>query len=137
MILTPDQRLRIFISSTLDLSDERAAARRSIERLDLTPVMFEAGARPHPPRALYRAYVEHSDVFVAIYSRRYGWTAPGMDLSGLEDEFNLSAGKPRLVYIQANVEREPQLRAFLQRVRDGGSVVQALQVGRRPGGTAA
>jgi hypothetical protein len=120
VILTPDQRLRIFISSTLDLSDERAAARRSIQRLDLTPVMFEAGARPHPPRALYRAYVEHSDVFVAIYSRRYGWTAPGMDVSGLEDEFNLSAGKPRLVYIQANVEREPQLRAFLQRVRDGG-----------------
>jgi hypothetical protein len=120
VILTPDQRLRVFISSTLDMSDERAAARRSVEHLDLTPVMFEAGARPHPPRALYRAYVEQSDVFVAVYSRRYGWTAPGMDVSGLEDEFNLSAGKPRLVYIQAGVEREPQLSAFLNRVRDAG-----------------
>src|SRR5918996_3800440 len=120
MILTPDRRLRVFISSTLDLSEERAAAKRSVESLQLTPVMFEAGARPHPPRALYRAYVEHSDVFVAIYSRRYGWTAPGMDVSGLEDEFNLSAGKPRLVYIEADVEREPELAAFLERVRDAG-----------------
>jgi predicted ATPase len=120
VILTPDRRLRVFVSSTLDLSEERAAARRSVEGLNLTPVMFEAGARPHPPRALYSAYVEQSDVFVAIYSQRYGWTAPGMDVSGLEDEFILSTGKPRLVYIQADVEREPQLRAFLERVREGG-----------------
>jgi predicted ATPase len=120
MILTPDRRLRVFISSTLDLSDERAAARRAVEGLDLTPVMFEAGARPHPPRALYMAYVEQSDVVVAIYARRYGWIAPGMEVSGLEDEFLLSAGKPRLVYIQAGVQREPQLHAFLERVRDAG-----------------
>jgi hypothetical protein len=70
VILTPDRRLRVFLSSTLDLSDERAAARRSVEGLNLSPVMFEAGARPHPPRALYSAYVEQSDVFVAIYSQR-------------------------------------------------------------------
>jgi predicted ATPase len=120
VILTPDQRLRVFISSTLDLTEERAAARRSVETLNLTPVMFEAGARPHPPRALYSAYVAQSDVFVAVYSKRYGWTAPGMQVSGLEDEFVLSAGMPRLVYIQADVEREPQLRDFLARVRDSG-----------------
>ena len=120
MILTPDQRLRVFISSTLDLTEERAAARRSVEALNLTTVMFEAGARPHPPRALYSAYVRQSDVFVAIYSQRYGWTAPGMEVSGLEDEFILSTGMPRLVYIRAGVEREPQLNAFLERVRDAG-----------------
>ncbi|HSJ43142.1 MAG TPA: DUF4062 domain-containing protein [Euzebyales bacterium] len=120
MILTPDQRLRVFISSTLDLTEERAAARRSVEALNLTPVMFEAGARPYPPRALYGAYVGQSDVFVAIYSKRYGWTAPGMEVSGLEDEFILSAGMPRLVYIQAGVDREPQLQAFFERVREGG-----------------
>ena len=45
MILTPDRRLRVFVSSTLDLSEERAAARRSVEGLNLTPVMFEAGAQ--------------------------------------------------------------------------------------------
>lgn len=120
MILTPDQRLRVFISSTLDLTAARAAAKRSIESLGLTPVMFEAGARPHPPRALYRAYLEQSDVFVAIYSRRYGWTAPDMDISGLEDEFDLSAGKPRLVYLEADVEREPAMAAFLAKVQSAG-----------------
>ncbi len=29
--------------------------------------MFELGARPHPPRELYRAYLAQSDVFVGIY----------------------------------------------------------------------
>ena len=54
-IRTPDQRLRVFVSSTLrELADERRAARAAIERLRLAPVMFELGARPHPPRELYR-----------------------------------------------------------------------------------
>ena len=46
-ILTPDQRPRVFVSSTLqELADERAAARAAIEALRLIPVMFELGARP-------------------------------------------------------------------------------------------
>jgi uncharacterized protein DUF4062 len=50
VILTPDQRVRVFISSTLEeLAEERAAARRAIRRLHLVPVSFESGARPHPP----------------------------------------------------------------------------------------
>ncbi len=119
-ILTPDQRLRVFVSSTLDLTEHRAAARRAIESLHLIPVMFEAAARPHPPRSLYRAYVDQSDVFVALYSTRYGWIAPGMSISGLEDEFDLSEGLPRLVYVEAGVSREPELDALLERVRESG-----------------
>jgi Domain of unknown function (DUF4062) len=58
-IRTPDQRLRVFVSSTLaKLAAERAAVREAIERLKLTPVLFELGARPHPPRDLYRTYLE-------------------------------------------------------------------------------
>lgn len=73
MIRTPDQRLRVFVSSTLgELADERGAVRRAIERLRLSPVMFELGARPHPPRELYRAYLDQSHVFVGIYWQRYG-----------------------------------------------------------------
>ena len=53
MILTPDQRVRVFISSTLqELAAERAAARRAITRLHLVPVWYESGARPHPPRSM-------------------------------------------------------------------------------------
>jgi hypothetical protein len=54
-IRTPDQRVRVFVSSTLDeLAAERAAAIEAITQLRLTPVLFELGARPYPPRELYR-----------------------------------------------------------------------------------
>jgi hypothetical protein len=66
-IRTPDQRVRVFVSSTLrELAVERVAVGQAIARMHLTPVMFETGARPHPPRDLYRAYLAHSDVFVGI-----------------------------------------------------------------------
>ena len=45
VILKPDQRVRVFISSTLgELAEERAAARRAIARLHLVPVWYESGA---------------------------------------------------------------------------------------------
>ena len=57
IIRTPDQRLRVFVSSTLqEVADERKAARAAIEYLRLAPVMFGLGARPRPPKDLYRAY---------------------------------------------------------------------------------
>ncbi len=101
-IRTPDERLRVFVSSTLvELASERATVREAIERLRLTPVLFELGARTHPPQDVYQAYLEKSDVFVGIYGERYGWIGPGMEISGLEDEYLRSAGKPRLLYVKA------------------------------------
>jgi hypothetical protein len=71
-IRTPDQRLRVFVSSTLaEFAEERAAVARAISALRLTPVLFELGARPHPPRELYRAYLAQSDIFVGLYWQRY------------------------------------------------------------------
>ena len=118
-IRTPDQRLRVFVSSTLaELAAERAAVREAIERLQLTPVLFELGARPHPPRDLYRAYLEQSQIFVGIYWQRYGWVAPDETLSGLEDEYSLSAGMPRLLYVKAPApEREARLTELLGRIQ--------------------
>src|SRR5205807_7120786 len=98
VILTADQRVRVFISSALEeLAAEQAAAQRAIRRLHLVPVWYESEARPHPPRSMYRAYLEQSQVFVGIYWQRYGWVGPGMDISGLEDEYRLAAGKPMLL----------------------------------------
>ena len=124
MIRTPDQRLRVFVSSTLgELADERRAARASVEQLRLTPVMFENGARPHPPRALYRSYLAQSDVFVGIYWQRYGWVAPDMDISGLEDEMVLSSGMPRLLYLKRPApDIEPGLTQMLDRLEGEESV---------------
>src|SRR5438045_216398 len=111
VIRTPDRRLRVFVSSTLgELAQERQAVSRAITALGLTPVMFEVGARPHPPQELYRAYLAQSDVFVGLYWQQYGWVGPGMDISGLEDEFQLSRALPRLLYIKAPAPgREPRL----------------------------
>jgi class 3 adenylate cyclase len=117
-IRTPDQRLRVFVSSTLgELAPERAVVREAIDALRLTPVMFELGARPHPPQDVYRAYLEQSDIFVGLYWQRYGWVAPDMEVSGLEDEFRLSAGMPRLLYVKEPAdEREPSLVSLLQQI---------------------
>ena len=119
MIRTPDQRIRVFVSSTLrELAQERAAVRSAIERLRLAPVMFELGARPHPPRELYRAYLEQSDVFVGLYAASYGWIAPGEDISGLEDEYDLApASMPKLIYIRAAQERDERLQRLIDRIR--------------------
>jgi predicted ATPase/class 3 adenylate cyclase len=124
MILTPDQRVRVFISSTLEeLAAERAAARRAIGRLHLVPVWYESGARPHPPRAMYRAYLAQSQVFVGIYWQRYGWVAPGMEISGLEDEFQLAAGKPMLLYLKRPApDQELRLAAMIDSIRAAGTV---------------
>jgi predicted ATPase/class 3 adenylate cyclase len=124
VILTPDQRVRVFISSTLEeLAEERAAARRAITRLHLVPVWYESGARPHPPRSMYQAYLKQSQVFVGIYWQRYGWVAPGMEISGLEDEFRLAAGKPMLLYLKRPApEQEPRLAAMIDGVRAAGTV---------------
>jgi hypothetical protein len=84
----------------------------------LTPVLFELGARPHPPRSLYRAYLAQSDVFIGIYWQRYGWVAPGEEVSELEGEYLLSRSKPKLIYIKTPAEdREARLAALLDRIR--------------------
>jgi predicted ATPase len=121
-IRTPDQRLRVFVSSTLvELAAERSAARTAIEQLRLAPVMFESGARPHPAQSLYRAYLAQSDVFIGIYGDSYGWVGPGMAISGLDDEFQLAADMPRLLYVKSPAPgREPALARMLERVKASG-----------------
>ena len=122
-IRTPDQRLRVFVSSTLaELADERAEVARAISSMRLTPVLFELGARPHPPRELYRAYLAQSDIFIGLYWQRYGWVGPGMNISGLEDEFRLSHSIPRLLYVKTPApDREPGLTAMLDELRTQGT----------------
>src|ERR1700755_1737981 len=125
VIRTPDQRLRVFVSSTLqELAAERQAVRDPVTRLRLVPVMFELGARPHPPRQVYRSYLAQSQVFVGVYWQSYGWVAPGEQVSGLEDEYLLAAGLPRLIYVKSPAaDRESRLAGVVTRNRGGGDGV--------------
>jgi len=113
----------VFVSSTLgELADERRAVSRAIEALRLTPVMFELGARPYPPREVYQQYLAQSDVFIGLYWQRYGQPAPGMQVSGLEEEFDLSGALPRLLYVKAPAAgRDPRLGDLLARIQDDAS----------------
>ena len=78
---------------------------------------------PHPPASLYRSYLAQSDVFVGIYWQRYGWVAPDMEISGLEDEMILSSGMPQLVYLKRPAPNmEPPLRKMLSRLEGEDSV---------------
>jgi len=120
VIRTPDRRLRVFVSSTLgELAEERRAVSRAISALRLTPVMFELGARPYPPREVYQQYLAQSDVFIGLYWQRYGQLVPGLQVSGLEEEFELSAGLPRLLYVKAPApDRERRLADLLARIQE-------------------
>ena len=124
LVRTPDQRVRVFVSSTLqELAVERGAVRDAVIRLRLVPVMFELGARPHPPREVYRSYLAQSQVFVGVYWQSYGRVAPGEQVSGLEDEYLLSAGLPRLIYVKSPApEREPRLEQMLARIQGDGDI---------------
>jgi hypothetical protein len=123
VIRTPDRRLRVFVSSTLsELAEERRAVSRAVSALRLTTVMFEAGARPYPPAEVYRAYLAQADVFIGVYWQRYGQLVPGTGVSGLEEEFDLSGGLLRLLYVKGPaLDREPRLADLLARIKEGAS----------------
>jgi len=103
--------LRVFVSSTLgELAEERRAVARAVSALRLTPVIFELGAQPDPPREVYQQYLAQSDVFIGLYWQRYGQPAPGAQVSDLEEEFELSGRLPRLLYVKAPApDRESRL----------------------------
>jgi hypothetical protein len=85
VIRTPDQRLRVFVSSTLqELAAERQAVRDAVTQLRLVPVLFELGAQPHPPQQVYRAYLAQSQVFVGVQASRICTraTVPGSRVPG-------------------------------------------------------
>jgi Domain of unknown function (DUF4062) len=67
VILTPDQRVRVFISSTLEeLAEERAAARRAITRLHLVPVWYESSARALVDGQSFPCCVEGLECFAGV-----------------------------------------------------------------------
>ena len=69
---------------------------------------------------MYRAYLEQSQIFVGIYGA--GWVGPGMEISGLEDEFRLAAGKPMLLYLKRPApDQEPGLTAMIEGIRSAGT----------------
>ena len=105
LIRTPDQRLRVFVSSSLqELAAERGVVRAAIEQLRLAPVMFE---------------------FVGIYWQHYGWVGPEMDIE-VRDRFGGSGLRPWPWAAQAEQPTIEQAKALLP----GGEYTAQLATGR-------
>ena len=119
-ILTPDRRIRVFLSSRIqELAAERHALVRLVRKMGLTPIYFEEIPTPHPPQDQYRAYLQQSEIFLGIYGEGYGWvdTSSGMTISGLHDEWNLSEGMPHIVFVKDIAgPRESRLEELLQQI---------------------
>jgi DNA replication protein DnaC len=126
-ILTPDQKIRVFVSSTInELKSERKEVKKVIkDDLKLHPIMFEAGASPHPPGELYRAWLEQSQIYVGIFWESYGWVAPDMKISGIEDEYEIAKhfDLDRLVYVKNTSKgRERRLQNLIKKIEKEGDI---------------
>lgn len=123
-ILTPDRRIRVFISSRIgEFAVERQALVVMIRKMGLTPIIFEETARNHRPRDLYSALVQQSDIFLGLYGTGYGWIDEpnGMTISGLHDEWILSEEMPRIVFIKDTPDpRESRLDELLAEIEGAG-----------------
>jgi ATPase subunit of ABC transporter with duplicated ATPase domains len=85
-----------------------------------------AVSQPQSPRAWIERQIHECNIYIGVYSHRYGWVIPDEDVSATEFEFNLARklGKPILVWIRKlrkeekskpNIDRQEQ---FLNRVSD-------------------
>jgi tetratricopeptide (TPR) repeat protein len=125
-ILTPDRRIRVFLSSRLnEFASERQSLVSMIQsEMRFTPIYFEEQARPHPPRELYSSYLAQSEIFVGIYGVGYGWIDEngGMTISGLHDEWKLSQKLPRLIFVKETKQpRDSRLVELLKEVEASGA----------------
>jgi predicted ATPase len=72
---------------------------------------------------VYQQLLEQSEVFVGIYWQSYGWVAPDMDVSGIEDEYDRSHGRPQLIYLKVPApDLDPRLRSLLDRIKESSQV---------------
>lgn len=118
-IKLPQKCPALFISSQIEVfRKERKILADWIENeLRMEAFRFEGIARPHPPRTIYKAYLEQADFFIGIYGSGYGWVDQegGMEISGLHDEWRLAtkSNKPRIVFVENVPKREPLLEKLI------------------------
>ena len=112
--------LRVFISGTQeDMQSERQAVEEAIHSLRWEALRAETyGSQPMPSRATCQEMMERCDIYLGMFSGRYGWELPE-GISVTEFEFNLARKLNRsiLVYVR-DEEREPKQSDFLKRVED-------------------
>ena len=123
------EKLKIFISGTQDdMKPEREAVDRAVNTTTLsTGIRAEtAVSQPQSPRDWIEQQLRECNIYIGVYSHRYGWVIPEKNISATEFEFNLARKlqKPTLIWIRnlrdeekskPDFDRQEQ---FLNRVSD-------------------
>lgn len=121
------EKLKIFISGTQDdMKQERDAVDRAVNAILLsTGIRAETTvSQPQPPRDWIEQQIQECNIYIGIYSHRYGWVIPDEGISATEFEYNLACklDKPILVWIRKLREEEEgkqdfdRQKSFLNRV---------------------
>lgn len=100
--------LKVFISSTSDMSSYRNLIKECVLKCEMYPEMYEMwGLEDKYPRDMCVQHVLNSDIFVCILGSNYGYVEPAWDMSMTEIEYRtaLVAGLPILIYIDANYRK--------------------------------
>jgi hypothetical protein len=110
-------KLNVFISGTQDdMQPERDAISRAVDAVNLTAGIRaeKTLSQPQSPIGWIEEQLQTCDIYVGIYSYRYGWIIPQHDLSATEFEFNLARqfGKPILIWIREMRDFEKDLPNF-------------------------
>src|SRR4051812_41431520 len=98
--------VRVFLSSTVkELSNQREAIARAIERLDEVRCirMEDFGARNQDVESFCREKIAECDILVGLIGHLHGSSPPGDARSYTEIEYDtaVALGKPRLMYMAA------------------------------------
>lgn len=109
--------MKVFVSSVV--GHYRAAARKAVTLLGLTPVMCEDfGARPDSSQHACMSEVEQADVVVVILGADFGYqTVSGESVTQKEFRRARAAGKPILAFLE-RVPMEERQKAFACEVSD-------------------
>jgi hypothetical protein len=123
LLPNPTAPFRVMISSTVDdLTQEREATDQAIRALHIDRFRAETfGSLPHTPRNICEFMAKQCDLFILIVGQRYGYVIEPEGISVVQFEYEAArAENPQkiLVYVKNNVEREPRLQEFLQKVQD-------------------
>ena len=122
-IRTPDQRLRVFVSSTLhELAEERAAVTRAVARAGVHAGAVRAGGTATPSQGAVPRLSPAERRLRGVVLAGVRLDRARAQISGLEDELELANGLPRLLYVKAPApDRQARLAAMLDRIRAEGA----------------
>lgn len=118
MLETPEDNVKVFISSVIaGMEDHRAAAREAAESLGYTVIAAEDfRASPSSPQQVCLEGVRDADVVVLLLGARYG-TPQRSGLSPTHEEYREARGsKPVLVFVQTDATPEPGEGTFIDEV---------------------